>query len=55
MCNNKKNVVLLASKKNSGAETESRSKLLAKLQHTVIVNKGVPPEMEELQTELPKS
>ena len=46
--------MLLASKQNSGAQTKYTSKLLEKLQCTVTANKGVPPEREELQPELPQ-
>ena len=37
-----------------GAHTKSRFKLLAKLQCAVAAIKGVPPEREELQPELPQ-
>ena len=49
-----KNAVLLASKRHSGAQSKFRFKILAKLQCAVTVNKGVPPEREELQPELPQ-
>ena len=48
-----KNVVSLSSKQHSVAQTKSKSKICAKLQCTVTAKKGVPPEREEIQLELP--
>lgn len=50
----KKKVVLLASKRQIGAQAKSRSKLLAKVLCAVTANKRVPAETEEFQTELPQ-
>ena len=48
-----KNVVTLASKQHSGAQTEFKSKLCAKIQCAVTAKKGVPSERKEIQLEFP--